>query len=154
MSISGIEVRNPTALRVIVTDDTLTVDLADGRIISVPIAWFPRLLHGAPEERSSWVFIADSEGIHWPGLDEDLSVGSLLAGRPSGESQESLRRWLNGREKTRIAESSPTTRKTETSQGCQCYLFGVRRLSGDSPSSPFGQARGQDCLRLVRLGIS
>jgi hypothetical protein len=94
MSTSGIEIRNPTARHVTVTDDALTVDLSDGRIISVPLAWFPRLTHGTGAERSSWTLIADGEGIHWPGLDEDISVESLLAGRRSGETQDSLRRWL------------------------------------------------------------
>lgn len=97
MSTSGIEVRNLTAQHVTVTDDVLTVDLSDGRAISVPLAWFPRLVHGTAKERSSWTPIADGEGIHWPELDEDISVESLLVGRRSGESQDSLRRWLRGR---------------------------------------------------------
>jgi hypothetical protein len=97
MSTSGLDVTNPSALRVLVNDDALTVDLADGRIISVPLAWFPRLMHGSGVERSNWTLIGDGEGIHWPDLDEDLSVEGLLAGRRSGESQESLRRWLEQR---------------------------------------------------------
>jgi Protein of unknown function (DUF2442) len=97
MSTSGTEVRSSTALRATLTDDTLTIELSDGRTISVPLAWFPRLVHGTPAERSSYVLIADGEGIHWPELDEDISVDSLLAGRASGESQESLRRWLQSR---------------------------------------------------------
>jgi Protein of unknown function (DUF2442) len=79
-------------------DDALVVELADGRTIAVPLAWFPRLAHGAPTERSNWRLIADGEGIHWPDLDEDVSVESLLAGRRSGETQESLRHWLQQRE--------------------------------------------------------
>ena len=97
MSISGLEVRNSTAQRVTVSDDALVVDLSDGRTISVPLAWFPRLMHGTVMERSSWVLIADGEGIHWPELDEDISVESLLAGRASEESQDSLRGWLQHR---------------------------------------------------------
>ena len=85
------------AQNVSVTDDTLAVDLSDGRTISVPLAWFPRLLHGTPEERSNWRFIGDREGIHWPDLDEDISVENLLAGKPSGESQSSFKRWLENR---------------------------------------------------------
>ena len=104
MSTSGIEVRNPTAKYVTVTDDALTVGLSDGRTISVPLAWFPRLTHGTAAERSSWTLIADGEGIHWPGLDEDISVESLLAGRRSGESQESLRKWLEGRKQARMGK--------------------------------------------------
>jgi hypothetical protein len=86
-----------TARRVSVTDDALTVDLSDDRTISVPLAWLPRLTHGTEVERSNWTLVADGEGIHWPDLDEDLSVEGLLAGRRSGESQESLQRWLDGR---------------------------------------------------------
>jgi len=61
-------------------------------------AWFLRLAHGTPIERANWRLIAGGEGIHWPGLDEDISVASLLAGRGSGETQASLRRWLQRRE--------------------------------------------------------
>lgn len=85
------------AQNVSVGDDTLAVDLSDGRTISVPLAWFPRLLHGTPEERGNWRFIGDREGIHWPDLDEDISVENLLAGKPSGESQNSFKRWLEKR---------------------------------------------------------
>jgi hypothetical protein len=85
------------AQNVIVTDDTLAVDLNDGRTISVPLAWYPRLLNGTPEEQSNWRFIGDKEGIHWPDLDEDISVENLLRGKPSGESQNSLKRWLESR---------------------------------------------------------
>ena len=80
-----------------VSDEVLTVDLADGRTIIVPVLWFPRLAQGTAAERANWQFIGDGEGIHWPDLDEDISVESLLAGRKSGESQDSLRGWLNGR---------------------------------------------------------
>ncbi|HEX8843277.1 MAG TPA: DUF2442 domain-containing protein [Pyrinomonadaceae bacterium] len=85
------------AQNVVVTNDTLAVDLIDGRTISVPLAWYPRLLHGTPEERSNWRFIGDKEGIHWPELDEDISVENLLLGKPSGESQSSFKRWLEKR---------------------------------------------------------
>lgn len=87
----------PEAQHVTATEDTLTVDLTDGRTISVPILWFPRLVHGTPEERQNWRVSGAGYGIHWPDLDEDLSVEGLLAGRPSGESQSSLKRWLEGR---------------------------------------------------------
>ena len=80
-----------------VTADTLAVDLSDGRSISVPLAWFPRLLHGTPEERNNWRFIGGGGGVHWPDLDEDISVENLLAGKPSGESQSSFKRWLEKR---------------------------------------------------------
>ena len=99
MSISTTELLAAKAQNVVVTDDTLTVDLTDGRSISAPLAWYPRLLHGSPEEHSNWQFIGDGEGIHWPDLDEDLSVEGILLGRPSGESQRSFQRWLDERAK-------------------------------------------------------
>jgi len=80
-----------------VTDDTLTVDLNDGRTISVPLAWYPRLAHGTQEERAKWRLIGRGEGIHWPELDDDISVEGLIAGKPSGESQASLARWIETR---------------------------------------------------------
>jgi len=82
------------ARNVIVSDDALTVDLVDGRTIIVPLVWYPRLWHGTPEERGNLEIIGDGSIIHWPDLDEDLSVSGLLAGRRSGESQRSLARWL------------------------------------------------------------
>jgi hypothetical protein len=85
------------AQQVVVTDDTLTVDLTDGRTIAVPLVWYPRLLHGTQAERGNWRFIGDKEGIHWPDLDEDISVENLLSGKPSGESQSSFKRWLESR---------------------------------------------------------
>jgi hypothetical protein len=97
MSTSGIEIRIPAATRVSVNEDVLSVNFSDGRSISVPVAWFPRLLHGTQEERSNWKLIGRGEGIYWRDLDEDISVESLIAGRSSGESQESLRRWLDAR---------------------------------------------------------
>src|SRR5689334_19361415 len=95
MSSSVTEISVPAATNVVVTDDTLTVDLSDGRSISVPLAWFPRLAHGTLEERAKWELIGRGEGIHWPELDEDISVEGLIAGRPSGESQPSLAKWLD-----------------------------------------------------------
>ena len=66
------------AQNLVVTEDNLIVDLSDGRSIPVPLLWYPRLLHGTPEERSNWRWIGNREGIHWPDLDEDISVESLL----------------------------------------------------------------------------
>jgi len=80
-----------------VTDDTLSVDLDDGRTISVPLAWYPRLWHGKPDERQNWRLIGDGAGIRWPDLDEDISINGLLLGKRSGESQRSLSRWLERR---------------------------------------------------------
>lgn len=86
------------AQNVTITDDDLLVDLLDGRSISVPLAWYPRLLNGTPQERKNWRWIGRGVGIHWPDLDEDLSVIGLLLGRPSSESQQSLQRWLESRQ--------------------------------------------------------
>lgn len=78
-----------------VTDDTLTVDLEDGRTIAVPIAWYPRLAHGTPEERARFQISGAGYGIHWPELDEDISVEGLVLGKKSGESAASFERWLH-----------------------------------------------------------
>ncbi len=98
MSSFSLKIEMVKALRVTVTDDTLAVDLSDGRSVSAPLAWYPRLVNGSSAERSNWRLIAGGEGIHWPDLDEDLSVESIVLGRASGESQASLKRWLEGRE--------------------------------------------------------
>src|ERR1700682_2429415 len=101
MTTSGTEVLDAIARGVTVSDEALSVDLADGRTITVPLAWFPRLAHGTTAERVNWRFIGGGVGIHWADLDEDISVVSLLAGRKSGESQASLRRWLQERDHSR-----------------------------------------------------
>ncbi len=94
MNTLAVEIRILEALNVLLTDDTLSVDLSDGRSISVPIAWFPRLLHSTEQERNNWRFIGKGQGIHWEDIDEDISIEGLLAGKPSGESQESFKKWL------------------------------------------------------------
>jgi hypothetical protein len=85
------------ATNVRLTSDALVVDLADGRTVSVPLAWYPRLLHGSPHERAHHRLIGDGEGIHWPDLDEDISVENILAGRTTGEGAKSFQRWLEAR---------------------------------------------------------
>jgi hypothetical protein len=92
-----IEIQITQAQNVIVTDDELIVTLSDGRTISVPLAWYPRLWHGTTAERNNWRLIGKGEGIHWKDLDEDISVEGLLLGRPSSESQRSLAEWLKER---------------------------------------------------------
>lgn len=87
----------PLAAGVEVSDEWLTAHLTDGRLVAVPLAWYPRLKHGTSEERREWELIGDGEGIHWPDLDEDISVAGLIAGRKSGESERSFRRWLDKR---------------------------------------------------------
>ena len=97
MSTSLIELHVASVTNVTVTDDALGVDLADGRTVTVPLAWYPRLVHGTSAERNEWRVAGRGEGIHWPALDEDISVENLLAGQPSGESQRSFQRWLTSR---------------------------------------------------------
>jgi hypothetical protein len=97
MSILANELQAVKAQEVAITADTLTVDLDDGRTISVPLTWYPRLWYGTLEERRNWRFIGDGVGIHWPELDEDISIAGLLRGSRSAESQKSLKRWLEER---------------------------------------------------------
>lgn len=94
MSTSTADVR---AERVSISDDSLIVVLTDGRSIAVPLAWYPRLLHATAEERNNLRLMGNNEGIHWPDLDEDISVDNLVMGKPSGESQDSFERWLKKR---------------------------------------------------------
>ncbi|MGH8717427.1 MAG: DUF2442 domain-containing protein [Burkholderiales bacterium] len=106
MSISTVAIELPLAQAVAVTEDTLSVDLADGRTLSVPLAWYPRLLHATAEERKDWRLIGNGRGIHWESIDEDVSVEGLLAGRPSAESQASFKKWLASRPSRSNARSS------------------------------------------------
>ena len=106
ISTSAIEMEVPFAEDVTVSDDTLCVDLSDCRSISVPLAWYPRLLRATSAERKRWRLIGRGLGIRWEDLDEDISVEGLLAGKPSGESQVSFSKWLAKR------LSRPTTRST------------------------------------------
>jgi hypothetical protein len=96
-----VEPREPLATRVEVTEDALCMELADGRTIAAPLAWYPRLVHATPKERRSWRLIGGGRGVHWPAIDEDISVANLLAGQPSMESQSSLKKWLVDRAKPR-----------------------------------------------------
>ena len=105
MTTLAIDLEIPNADDVLVTDDTLSIDLSDGRTISVPIAWYPRLSHATPQERNNWRLIGGGHGIHWEDIDEDISVEGLLAGKPSGESQRSIKKWLEERE-SRITKRS------------------------------------------------
>jgi hypothetical protein len=100
MTTSRVDIEIPNGVAVHITDEALTVELSDGRTISVPIAWYPRLQNASEEEIANWQFVGKGEGIHWDDLDEDISVEGLLAGRHSGESQKSLKRWLAGRGST------------------------------------------------------
>ena len=99
MNSSTVEARETLARNVVVTEDTLSVELADGRTIAAPLASYPRLVHATVQERDSWRLIGGGRGIHWPEVDEDISIANLLAGQPSAESQTSLKKWLTGRAK-------------------------------------------------------
>ena len=97
MNTSTDRLQSPRAQQLTFDDESMIVDFVDGRTLIIPLEWYPRLLHGTPKERSNWRFIGKGEGIHWPELDEDIRIENLLAGKPSGESQSSLRRWLRQR---------------------------------------------------------
>ncbi len=90
----------PRIVNVTVTDDTLSADLEDGRTISVPIGWYPRLGHGTPTERANFEISGAGYGIHWPALDEDIGVEGLLLGKKSTESLASFERWLQQRKRS------------------------------------------------------
>jgi hypothetical protein len=110
MNTLAIDIVIPTAESVTVTNDTLAVELSDGRSISVPLTWFPRLVHATPAERKNWRLIGRGRGIHWETLDEDISIDGLLSGKPSGESQASFKKWLSARSSVKTRRT--TTRKT------------------------------------------
>lgn len=99
MSSLVVEMQEARAQSARLTGEALTVDLVDGRTIIVPLIWFPRLWHGTSQERSHFEIFGDGAYIRWPDLDEDLTVAGLLAGRQSGESAQSLKKWLASREK-------------------------------------------------------
>lgn len=84
-------------INVMVTEDTLSADLEDGRTVSVPIGWYPRLAHGTSAERANFQISGAGYGIHWPDLDEDIGVDGLLLGKKSTESPASFERWLQQR---------------------------------------------------------
>ena len=94
MSISANELPQPLAVDVTVSAETLTVSLSDGRAISAPLNWYPRLAHGSPVEQRHWQLIGRGQGVHWPDLDEDISVDALLRGQRSNETAASFQRWL------------------------------------------------------------
>jgi hypothetical protein len=98
MNTSASDDQEARARDVRVGEDSLVVELMDGRTLTVPLAWYPRLWYGSADERAHLELIGDGSYIHWPDLDEDLSIAGMLAGRRSRESPESLKKWLAGRE--------------------------------------------------------
>jgi hypothetical protein len=97
MSTSRADHAAPSAVTIKIADGALAIELSDGRTVTVPLGWYPRLAHGSARERRNWRLIGSGEGIHWPDLDEDVSVEGILAGRPSAESQGSFEKWLASR---------------------------------------------------------
>ena len=110
MSTLASRTKAAAARQVRVTDQALTVELVDGRVVSVPTTWYPRLAEASDRERRSWVLIGSGIGIHWPGLDEDVSVEGLLRGERSGESASSLRSWRVTRKRPANKSLQPTGR--------------------------------------------
>ena len=104
MATSVLEIESPAAASIRVTRECLTAELVDGRTISVPLTWFPRLVHATSHERNNWDLSGDGAHIHWPDLDEDISVEGLIAGWPSRETEESLNRWLEAKNAGRPLE--------------------------------------------------
>ncbi len=117
MNVSTIDVLVPEAETIEVTEDTLTAELSDGRTLSVPLAWYPRLVHASPEERDNWRLIGVGEGVHWPDLDEDISIEGLLAGRKSEEGQKSFQRWLDTKKAGRSVELHDLLKAEQNSSG-------------------------------------
>jgi len=97
MNTSATEFVRPAAIRVSVSESTIDVELSGGCSLSVPVSWYPRLEHGTDAERGNYKLIGSGFGIHWPDLDEDISVEALVAGHPSNESQASLAKWVESR---------------------------------------------------------
>jgi hypothetical protein len=93
------EISISPAVNVSVTDEFLTVELSDGRKISVPTAWYPRLAYGTPAERRQWKIAYSGEGLHWEALDEDISIKGLIAGLPSNENPALIKKWMETRKK-------------------------------------------------------
>ncbi len=98
MTTLGLE-QDPRVVRIDFEEHHLIVHLADGGSLSMPLDWYPRLQHATREERERYELSGGGPGIHWTDLDEDISLANLLEGRRSGESEDSLRRWLAGRER-------------------------------------------------------
>ena len=147
MTISIVEMDVPTAERVTVTDDILTVELSDGRALSVPLAWYPRLAQGTAAERAKWRLIGRGQRIHWPDLDEDISVEGLVAGRPSGESQTSFRRWVDDRQQARVGRGQTWKLAKQEWAAFKQAIAELRRLMAQHGISEDEVVREFDALR-------
>ena len=125
MTTSSVAIETAAAKDVRVTDRALIVELVDGRVVSVPLAWYPRLAEGSPAERRRWELLGPGIGVHWPALDEDISVEGLLHGLPSGESEGSLNAWRASRK--RPANKAPDCVKTRKVSGRRRRPAGSKR---------------------------
>lgn len=125
MSSLSVQAERPKAQHLVITEDSLVVELTDGRTVSAPLAWYPRLLYGSAKERNNWRLIGVGEGVHWPDLDEDLSIQSLIAGNPSGESGDSFKRWLKGRKSRGIRARS--SRRSASGKGSRKKALPMHR---------------------------
>jgi uncharacterized protein DUF2442 len=110
MTTSSVATETAAAKNVRTTDRDLVVELRDGRVVSVPLTWYPRLAEGSSRERRRWELLGPGIGIHWPDLDEDISVEGLLQGLPSGESPASLNEWRATRKRPANKALQPTSR--------------------------------------------
>src|SRR5712691_3687676 len=110
MGTSSVATETAAAKNVRVTDRALVVELRDGRVVSVPLAWYPRLAEGSPRERRRWELLGPGIGIHWLDLDEDISVDGLLQGLLSGESLASLNEWRANRKRPANKALQPASR--------------------------------------------
>lgn len=126
MSSSTGQMETAAATKVRVSDEALIVQLQDGRVVSVPLAWYPRLVEGSAAERRRWELIGPGVGIHWPALDEDISVDGLLRGLPSGESAASLERWRASRRRPANPRLQPSKarRRPATKRASRTRLRG------------------------------
>lgn len=106
--ISSKGVNSPVVVHLEVTGEALNVSLSDGRFVSVPISWYPRLSHALPKHREVWELVGGGHGIHWPELDEDISVENILFGQPSGEGAQSFARWKQWYQQKSSEGLSPT----------------------------------------------
>ena len=107
MSSLVVEIQEARAQSARVSGEALTVHLVDGRTIVVPLIWYPRLWHGTLRERNQLEIFGDGAYIHCPALDEDLTVAGLLAGQRSGESPQSLKKWLDSRKRNKPVPPTP-----------------------------------------------
>ena len=128
-------------LGVTVIDDTLSVDLEDGRTIAVPIGWYPRLAHGSPAERANVQISGAGYGLHWPELDEDTSVEGLLLGKRSTESAASFERWLQRRNTRQLQATAEPGTAADGGPAARCSSAAPSAVGGGAtPAAERGRS--------------